>query len=69
MTKFQDVAIIVALALFVATSSVYAQTLEPRAYANAPTGLNFLLLGYQNSTGGLVFDPAVPIYVCTGKKS
>ena len=49
------------LGLIGATSSVSAQTLEPRAYANAPIGLNFLLVGYQNSTGGLVFDPAVPV--------
>ena len=42
-------------------SKAYTQTLEPRAYANAPTGLNFLLVGYQNSKGALLFDPAVPI--------
>jgi len=44
-----------------ATTTAYAQTLEPRAYANAPVGMNFLLLGYQNSSGALLFDPAVPI--------
>jgi hypothetical protein len=38
-----------------------ARTLEPRAYNNAPTGLNFLLAGYQNSSGALLFDPAIPI--------
>jgi hypothetical protein len=42
-------------------TNTYAQTLEPRAYANAPAGMNFLLLGYQNSSGALLFDPAVPI--------
>ena len=52
---------VVALALINPASKAYAQTLEPRAYANAPIGLNFLLVGYQNSTGGLVFDPAVPV--------
>jgi len=40
---------------------VHAQALEPRAYANAPVGMNFLLVGYQYSEGGLLFDPAVPI--------
>ena len=40
---------------------LYAQALEPRAYANAPVGMNFLLVGYQYSEGGLYFDPAVPI--------
>lgn len=61
MIRLSDIATIVALVLICTSSSVYAQTLEPRAYANAPIGLNFLLVGYQNSTGGLVFDPSVPI--------
>ncbi len=43
------------------TSSIHAQSLEPRAYSNAPTGLNFLLIGYQKSKGALVFDTAIPI--------
>lgn len=38
-----------------------AQALEPRAYSNAPVGLNFIAIGYQYSEGGLLFDPAVPI--------
>ncbi len=42
-------------------SNINAQTLEPRAYSSAPVGMNFLLVGYQNSTGALLFDPAVPI--------
>ncbi len=61
MIKFQDVATIVALALIGATGGVCAQTLEPRAYSNAPVGMNFLLVGYQNSKGALLFDPAVPV--------
>lgn len=40
---------------------LHGQDLEPRAYANAPVGMNFLLVGYQYSEGGLLFDPAVPI--------
>ena len=42
-------------------SGVYAQELEPRAYTNVPYGLNFLLAGYAYSTGGVLFDPAVPL--------
>ena len=38
-----------------------AQSLEPRAYANAPTGLNFLIAGYAYSNGGVAFDPSVPL--------
>jgi hypothetical protein len=38
-----------------------AQDLEPRAYANAPVGLNFLIAGYSYTTGGVATDPALPI--------
>ncbi len=31
----------------------------PRAYSNAPVGLNFLLVGFQNPKGALLFDPAL----------
>lgn len=40
---------------------VAAQDLEPRAYANAPVGLNFLLSGYAYTTGSVATDPALPI--------
>jgi hypothetical protein len=36
-----------------------AQDLEPRAFSNAPVGLNFVLAGYAYSTGNLLFDDAV----------
>jgi hypothetical protein len=38
-----------------------AQDLEPRAYAAAPTGLNFLIVGSGRSTGGVVVDPSLPV--------
>lgn len=41
--------------------SLHAQELEPRAYTNTPVGMNFVLVGYQYSEGGLYFDPALPI--------
>lgn len=41
--------------------SAYARTLEPRAYSNAPVGMNFLLTGYQNARGALLFDPSLPV--------
>jgi Putative MetA-pathway of phenol degradation len=44
---------------FAATS--YAQDLEPRAYANTPVGLNFLIGGYVYSTGTIGTDPSIPI--------
>jgi hypothetical protein len=39
----------------------YAQNLEPRAYANTPIGLNFLIAGYSYLTGGVATDPALPL--------
>jgi hypothetical protein len=39
----------------------HAQDIEPRAYSNAPVGVNFLIAGYVYTRGGLSFDPAVPI--------
>jgi len=42
-------------------SLTYAQDLEPRAYANTPVGMNFLIGGYAYSTGAVGTDPSVPI--------
>ncbi len=39
----------------------FAQELEPRAYANAPVGLNFVVAGLQRSEGELILDPLIPI--------
>jgi len=53
--------------LFIATtilsklSFINAQELEPRAYTNLPVGLNFVVAGYSYQTGGVLFDPAVPL--------
>ncbi len=49
-----------AIAVFLALP-VQAQELEPRAYANTPTGLNFLIAGYGYTHGSVAFDPAVPL--------
>jgi len=42
-------------------SVIYAQDLEPRAYTYVPVGLNFIVAGYTYMSGGVVFDPAVPL--------
>jgi len=42
-------------------ASAAAQDLEPRAYSNAPVGLNFLISGYTYIEGGIATDPAGPI--------
>ncbi|MFW2372257.1 MAG: transporter [Gammaproteobacteria bacterium] len=41
--------------------SAWAQEMEPRAYSNAPIGMNFLLMGYGYSNGALLFDPSLPV--------
>jgi hypothetical protein len=38
-----------------------AQDLEPRLYANAPVGLNFIIAGYGYSDGGVAADPSIPL--------
>ena len=38
-----------------------AQSIEPRAYSNIPTGMNFLLIGYGYSEGEVGFDATVPL--------
>ncbi len=61
MNRFPYIPAIMALSLISMMSNCHAQALEPRAYSNAPVGMNFLLVGYQGSKGALLFDPAVPI--------
>jgi len=50
-----------ALLLILAPVLALAQSLEPRAYANAPIGLNFLIAGYAYSSGAVALDPSVPL--------
>jgi len=38
-----------------------AQEIEPRAYTNAPIGVNFVVAGVGYSEGGISFDPAVQL--------
>lgn len=54
---------IVLLALFLSSnlSTVKSQDLEPRAYANTPVGMNFLIAGYTYQAGGVLFDPSIPL--------
>jgi hypothetical protein len=40
---------------------IQAQDLEPRAYANAPVGMNFIVTGYAHSQGDVAVDPSVPL--------
>lgn len=38
-----------------------AQTIEPRVYSPAPVGVNFLILAYAGSRGGLATDNSTPL--------
>ncbi len=49
------------LLLLSAAAVVRAQDVEPRAYSNAPIGVNFLIAGAAYTRGGLPLDPALPI--------
>src|SRR5574337_982935 len=39
-----------------AAGSVQAQEIEPRAFSNAPVGVNFLIAGYVHTKGSLAFE-------------
>ena len=59
---FQPIMSVTALfALIITAAQVSAQDIEPRAYANAPIGVNALVAGYGHSQGGVEFDPTVPL--------
>ena len=48
-------------ALWLLAGAARAQDIEPRAYSNAPAGVNFAIVGYVFTRGGLNFDASVPI--------
>jgi len=51
-----------AIVLALSTLSVArAQDIEPRAYSNAPIGVNFLITGYAYTDGAVPFDASLPV--------
>jgi hypothetical protein len=52
---------ILALLVSFFSISAFSQDLEPRAYANVPTGMNVLAIGYGYNTGNVLTDPSLPI--------
>jgi hypothetical protein len=50
-----------ALPLGLCGTGARAQSLEPRSYSELPVGMNFLGVGYSYASGGVTFDPSVPI--------
>lgn len=53
--------VLAACVLLAGTVAAHAQDNEPRAYSNAPVGVNFFSAGYGFTDGGLAFDPALPV--------
>ena len=53
--------LVVACALAAVYPAAQAQDIEPRAYSNAPIGVNFLIAGYAYTSGGMAFGPSLPI--------
>src|SRR5947209_13623546 len=52
--------LLTATALACAADGV-AQDLEPRAYSVSPKGVNFGVVGFARTAGGVSFDPSLPI--------
>lgn len=61
MPRARVVPALVLLVLGAIAADAHAQDIEPRAYSNAPVGVNFLIAGYVYTRGGLSFDASVPI--------
>jgi hypothetical protein len=47
--------------LLAAATAARAQDIEPRAYSNAPIGVNFLAGGYAYTQGSLPTNPSLPL--------
>ena len=54
-------AALAACAAFAGSAPAGAQSIEPRAYSNAPVGVNFLIAGYAQTKGDLDFGPTLPV--------
>ncbi len=50
-----------ALLSFFVAITLAGQELQPRAYLPAPVGLNFFGISYSGNSGGLLFDPSLPV--------
>ena len=53
--------VLAACLLLAGQSAAHAQDIEPRAYSNAPVGINFLVLGYAYTEDGFALDPSLPV--------
>jgi len=60
-TAHASITALMAWVLLAVTSGARAQDIEPRAFSNAPVGVNFLIAGYAFTRGGVSFDSALPV--------
>lgn len=63
MTTWPVHGLVALAALLAAFCSVkaHAQSLEPRAYSEVPVKFNFIGVGYNYASGGVTYDPSVPL--------
>ena len=54
-------AALVGIIVLASPAAVGAQEFEPRTYAVAPPGLNFVAVGYAFATGAVFMDPSLPV--------
>jgi hypothetical protein len=54
-------AVVCLAAVVLAGTPAGGAEIEPRAYMNAPVGMNFLIAGYVYTDGGLSTDPSSPL--------
>ena len=59
--SLRAIAALGACALAGRMSVARGQSIEPRSFSPAPVGVNFLIVGYTGTAGGLSFDPSLPI--------
>jgi len=62
LTRSVAIGLVVAAGVCLAAApAARAQELEPRAYSLSPVGTNFAAVILGNLSGGILFDPTVPI--------
>jgi hypothetical protein len=65
--KRRPLALAAAVAFLGLAATVLGQDLEPRAYAAAPVGAHFLVMGLGYSGGSVLFDPSLPFTDVTAR--
>ena len=59
--------LLLAATLLTLIEPAFCQELEPRTYANSPTGINIVALAYAHSSGNVFLDPALPVRELDGQ--